>query len=129
MIFDLKSEKIMNCAQSARIRGLDPNTRSAFNLLILVGNYGTVSLHDGNPGRHLVMNEHRNGKVAVGKKRCDVRQMRPDSLKVCEIMGVIDSNLNRATVSVKPEVVGRLVMWKPHRLIAVFLHVGLVGLF
>src|SRR5262245_32782411 len=61
-----------------------------------------------NTGRHLIVDEHRCAKITGGKHDGYMGEMHADLIAAPRVLRVVSGHLDRAAVSVQPEMVCRL---------------------
>jgi hypothetical protein len=118
MILNLETEKAVDSSKRLGIVSGYPQLRTALGVLGLIGDLGFQSLDGLYAWRHRGMDEHRNGKIALGELYCDHRQMLADSVLASRIGGLVALYLDSAAVSKEMEMVGCLLVAKTHTLIA-----------
>src|SRR5579872_1784286 len=110
MVFDLETEKIMDGLERAPVRGFDPYPSARCDFFKAIGDLAVLFFHDLYTRRHLVMNEHRNGEVAIREHGNDMGQMGAYGMDTLRIFTVVGDHLNSTTVRIKAKVMGRLVV-------------------
>lgn len=118
MIRDLKAKKIVDsfdCFWVAR-----PNDDLCARIVWFgnVADFLAQLLHRFDPRRRSVMDEHRDGEVAVAEHCGNACQVCPDRIAAGAISGVVGGYGNRASVSVKVEMVPGQLVAKTHAFIA-----------
>jgi hypothetical protein len=75
---------------------------------------------------YLAVNEHGYGEVAIRKHRDDMGQMRSNCLNVLGILTIVDCDFNGSPIRQDAKVMCRTIVRKPHCLITVLFHIGLM---
>jgi len=126
VVVNLKTKKRVDCLPCLLICRLNPYRATRWQLFETVRNFGSSFLHDGHSGRHLIVDEHRSGEVAVGEHLDDVSEMGTDRLYVFGILAIISGHFNGSAVRIQAKMMSCLLMRKSHRFITVFLHIRLM---
>lgn len=127
MVLDLKDEKVVDCLECAGVGSDDADATAPGNWLKGISNNAAPGLHDGDAGRHGVINEHGELEVAFSEHPGDVGKMSLDGVAGGGVIGAVGDNFNGAAIEEKAEVVGRFLMKESHGLIAAGVHAGGMG--